>query len=304
MNKNAIEIVESTYSRYSHRNEVTAKVRILKTLDDYKDKDFKIKNIPVNKLEKRIIQGCSIYEILEENDKRLIYLDVENIDFSQSDFRYNFQKFYIGDDWKTFDFISWINELIEKFTKYCGIHDYNYTITCNVNSRHNGFSFHIIFDRYVIGYLQLRYMVRNFVNTYLQYKTYIDEHVSNKKQAFRTPLSFQAIHKEYKNDEKITKVIIDRLEHENSRRYCDGTFMQNLIDISSLFEKKIDSSINKFDFHFVLNHTYGKSGPKFLITDITDAKPYINYFREIYSTLDEKFDSSPTAMSEIIDGEY
>lgn len=121
---------------------------------------------------KRLLRdGYAVHEVMEKDEPRCIYLDIENVD--------------------VFDPRELILNLSKDFSSMWNLEG-DITITANSYSRHPGYSFHIIYDTTVPDVQVLRDMVYNFKQKHPEYDKYVDMMLYSDTSKLRVPYSYNA----------------------------------------------------------------------------------------------------------------
>lgn len=239
------DIKEYINQIYSNTNK-TLKVIVVKTLCEAEANPL---NLTPHEIGLKILEGFSVYEQIDSTSSRRIYLDIENIPGSYT----------------LFDARSIVSEIANDFRRFFGLFTTKYIITYNHHSRHERYSFHVIFNVAMNSTRELRNMVRCYKqNSKLTFSKFVDGCVYNDIQYFRLPCSFNAT-----NPGRLVyqrKIVYD---NDISRRE-NWKCVRNFIATLSLESAKSD------DFHY----PWGSN--QFFIGDTDGCMEYKNPFIRDY----------------------
>lgn len=212
--------------------------------------------LSVDDVDKKLKEGFAVYEVLQANDKRRIYLDVENV-FKKPE-----------------ELEPFIIKLIEDFKKEFCLVAAVARVTVNVHSRHPGYSFHIIFNRYVVGYRVLRNMTRFFLDHHPEYKGMVDPLVSNPCQYFRVPFSHNGLSK---------------IKYSGDALHCDCKRTTRWIETSRRIRDDVHIEAAEDDFHCPIDESEYNDVPySFYVTNIIGASLYHNVFPQYNWAIDQR----------------
>lgn len=212
-------------------HEVITLIHLTKSYKENKYSNYVIyNNIQSAKNDVMKKDTCSL-EVLSQQ-KRKIYLDVENIPFDEPNV---------------------IDDIISKFTLFMKIIPDNYCLTYNKNStQHNGLSYHVIFP-YVMNIYDMKKSVIMFKTQNPEYENFIDISVYSTLRLFRLPFNG-----------KVTGSGINNSDyHDVIHGSFNDSFIQTINNLPTLSGELLPEGFNDFNMEYAIKNNKFVCGRKF-----------------------------------------